>query len=122
MRPPAQIDVITISVNTDNGNIRRQIVDEFNFVIFTLLPENLHGFFPRHLFPDKRVIGSDYFLHALFDLFKIIKRKGFGIFKIVIEPVFDRWTDGNFGSLKNILHGVRHHVGNAVAQYGKTFF
>jgi hypothetical protein len=120
MRSPAQIQVAALCIETYLFDILRQIVQKFDFVGFAPVFEQGNGLFTRHFLPLERIIGRSDFMHPLFNLLQVFRREGFGILEIVIETVFDGRTDADPDTIKRILNGLSHDMGNAVSKDGKA--
>ena len=77
MGPPAQIHVLPLAVQADRLHVRRQIIDQFDLVGFSLFLEERDGLLPRKSPPrDKGMIRRRDLLHPFFDFFQIFRRKG----------------------------------------------
>ena len=61
-------------------------------------------------------------LHALFDLFEIVRSERSLNIEIVVETIFDDRADTKLGVRADLLHGLCHDVGRGVAHNGQTVF
>ncbi|EKD22234.1 MAG: hypothetical protein ACD_87C00092G0001 [uncultured bacterium] len=116
MRPAAEVDVAVLGVKADCFYPFRQVVEQFDFIVFPLAPEDLNGLFTTHLAAFKRIIRLGDLSHPGFDPFEILGCEALGIFKIVIEAVFDGRADAHLNTRKRVLDRLGHHMGHAVAE------
>ena len=73
MRPAAQIDVAALDIEADRLDVRRQIVDQLDLVVFPLLLKELDRLFAAHLAAFERKIRRGDLPHPRFDLFEILR-------------------------------------------------
>ena len=96
------------------------VFDEFNLVrLIGLFCQSL--LFGHHAAAEG-LGGLDNALHALFDLFKIVRSERSLDIEIVIETVFDDRTDAELGIRTDLLHGLCHNVGCGVTHDGQAIF
>ncbi len=81
-----------------------------------VVAERFDRFFARHAPAGHRVVRADDLAHPRLQLRQIVRRERFGAIEIVVEPVLDRRPDRRLGLGKEILDGVREHVGRGVAE------
>jgi hypothetical protein len=72
-------------------------------------PEFL-GFLAREAAHHEAVVAFGDLLHPRFDFFKIPRHKTVGAIEVVVEAVFNRRADRDFGPREKLLHRLRHHV------------
>ena len=120
MRPAAQIQITTLGIETHRFDLFGQIVQQLDLVGFPLAFEQGNRLIPADFPAFERVVGCGDFAHPFFDLFEILRRKGFGIFKIVVEAVFDGRTNADLNIPEGILDGLGHDMGDTVTEDPQT--
>ena len=76
------------------------------------------GFLLGHHAAAEGLGGLDDALHALFDLFEILRSERGVHIEIVVEAVLDDRSDAEFGVRTDFLYGLGHDVGRGVAHDG----
>ena len=121
MRAAAQVDEITLTIAGD-GLIFRQVFDDFGFVLFAFLKEELDGFVAIPDFAHNRLIPLDDLVHLLFDLDQIVGRKWRFAGKVVIETIFDGRANCDLRIGIKFLNGFGHHVCAIVTDQRQNLF
>src|SRR5438067_2836141 len=91
VRAAAEIDEAPLVVG--RNRVLGKPLDHLALVILTALFEELDSVLPAHLRTPERAIGADDLLNAHLDLLQIFRVKGPLVGEIVIENLFNRWTD-----------------------------
>src|SRR5262245_40682431 len=102
MAPATEVDKRGMGAVSDGRLI--EIIDQFDFVFFSpFFPK-----FPRFITGMRThfewVVPFHDLAHPLFDLGKVFRDEPMLTIKIVVETVFNRWTDSEFGAGKKLLH------------------
>jgi hypothetical protein len=113
--PAAEVHEIPFPIDGDEVIVH--LLEQLDLVCLPKVVEILDGRCPRHLFTHKGTILTDDLLHPLLNLVQNVRRKRLRKIEIVVETVFDGWTNGQFGVGKEALDGVSHDVGSTVAVF-----
>ena len=118
VRPAAEVDEVAVAV--DGHALGAQVVDDLELVGFAHGGEQRLGLVRAHLLAGERAVGRHRGEHALLDLFQILGGEGALEIEIVVEAVLDVRADGHLGRREDLLDGLGHDVGGAVAQDGQA--
>ena len=94
MWPAAEIDEVSLTVEADIL-ISRNAGDDFCLIMLARLFKMFDRAIARPYFATDFFIAFNYFSHARFDCFEIVRRERLGAREIVIEAIFDCRADGN---------------------------
>ena len=107
VRPPAQIDEWSVSVSRDDflvGKFAEAL--ELEWIVRETLPR----FWLGNLFSHERILLGDDLLHLRLEFLEIVGSKRLIDLEVVIESVFDRRTESDFGVWTQAPHGGREDV------------
>ena len=124
VRAPAKVDETGVAVDR---NLRLHIqgiavlveatllqaLDQLNLI--RLIVKYAPRFISRdYLFFKGVLLGND-LAHALLDHLQVFRGQGARQVKIIVEAIFNRWTDGVLGLRQHFHHRLSHHVSRRMA-------
>ncbi len=110
MRPGAEIHKLSLLIYADSRFFRQSLYQLYFKILITGLKVS-QGLFPTQLFADKGIISFNYGADFLLNQSKIIRGKGMGAVKIIIETPVNSRADSQFGFRPQTLYGLSHNVG-----------
>jgi hypothetical protein len=117
VRPPAQVDEVTLPVERDA--VVADALEDLHLERLAALAEVCDGVGARHLLALERQVGLGDRPHRVLDAHEIVRREGLGLGEVVVEAVLDGGPDRHAHVGEELLHGLRHHVGRGVPEGGQ---
>ena len=120
MGPAAEVGEIALLVDRDRVVVR-ELVDQLDLVGLASVLKERQGIGLGNIFLGDRRCRFGQLRHLLFDLYEILRRKGTLEIEVVVEPFFDRGTDGKLCLRKELLYRMRHEVRSTVPVHFAAF-
>ena len=113
MRSAAKIDEAALPIQCQCF-VLRNILDNLRFVFFTEIAEKLYCIVSIPDFAFYLLIAIHDLLHACLDGCQVIGSKRFVACEVIVEAVFDGWSDRHLGIRPDLLDRLGEYVRSIV--------